>query len=291
MIDFYNKNVIQKAAIYQGENYLDVVIRKAPKWRGAKHRVKRHKLTSPGQRSLNCRRGAEYCRMLIKSNFAAGDYFVGLSFDDSNLPGDSKAAKRKFANYVARLRRRCPHPGRLKYLAIQEKGKHGGRVHYHVFINKASGLTFQNIIDCWGQGFVDVREISNTDRQGIEGGGLRGVALYVTKDFYNAEDLDNGLFPVAEGVTSGRRWCSSKNLEKPEMVAGSMSDKRYNKLCQHSEGSPIWAAVFEKQYKAYNIMQVTKEYNPLNGSYSIRVEMVRRRQKKKPTFCPVCVSG
>lgn len=291
MIDFCSQNFIRKNAIYQGQNYLDIVIDKSPKWHGAKHRARRHKMTSPVQRSLNCRRGAEYCRMLIKSNFVAGDYFIGLSFEDSNLPGDSKTAKRKFANYVARLRRRCPHPGRLKYLAIQEKGKQGGRVHFHVLMNRASGLTLQNIIDCWGQGFVDVREISNTNRQGMNGGGLVGIANYVTKGFYNYEDVNGNLFPGSEGVTSGRRWCSSKNLIKPETVAGSMSKKKYDKLCQCSEGSPIWAAVFERQYKAYNIISVIKEFNPFNGSYSIRVEMVRRRQKKKPTFCPVCVSG
>lgn len=101
---------------------------------------------------------------------------------------DEEAARllRNFIRQVKRLHKKMGLPP-LKYIAVTERGKRGGRYHHHVTL---SGDVLEGL---WKHGYVNSRYLQFTED------GLAGLGNYIMKS------------PVGK-----KAWSASKKLVDPE---------------------------------------------------------------------------
>lgn len=69
-------------------------------------------------------------RLLLEAQLGEPNFFVGLTYDDENLPADGRVSKREVQLFIKRVRRRTP----VRYFAVGEYGERGGRPHYHAVL-------------------------------------------------------------------------------------------------------------------------------------------------------------
>jgi hypothetical protein len=128
------RTVYREKRYYCGE-YLDVFI--FPVYSSGKRgsRGRKGKPTSAAQKKLNQRHREEKLVRLLHANFTPEDLELHLTYAEQ--PEDDEAAKRELANFLRRVRRYRKKNGLepLKYIAVTERGKQGGRYHHHVTLN------------------------------------------------------------------------------------------------------------------------------------------------------------
>lgn len=128
------RTVYREKRYYCGE-YLDVFI--FPVYSSGKRgsRGRKGKPTSAAQKKLNQRHREEKLVRLLHANFTPEDLELHLTYAEQ--PEDDEAAKRELANFLRRVRRYRKKNGLppLKYIAVTERGKRGGRYHHHVTIS------------------------------------------------------------------------------------------------------------------------------------------------------------
>lgn len=138
------------------------------------------KRSSAAQQSYNRRQRAKHLCRLANCNFARGDYWLTLTF--SSPPSD---AQREVANYLRRLKRRCP----IKYLYVIG-GECGERSHCHMLLK--SSLDAEKIGKLWTAGAARLRRL-NFGRYDIT-----GVALYMAKH------IEKGRYYPSHGLKQPR---------------------------------------------------------------------------------------
>ncbi|MCL2350590.1 MAG: hypothetical protein FWC67_03810, partial [Defluviitaleaceae bacterium] len=150
-----------------------------PIWRrGRRGRSGAQQMPKPSrvaQERLNHRNRARRVARLLHCNFAKGDLWATLTYDDAHLPADDAAAQRDIQNYIRRLRAFGKKQGgaqELKYIYVTERGK--GRVHHHIIMNFADREAAERL---WGKGAR-----GQTRRIAPDDFGLEGLANYITKE-------------------------------------------------------------------------------------------------------------
>lgn len=155
--------------------------------------------TSLEREALNIKTACMRLEFLLYANFEPDDWFVTLTYDDSHLPPNYDAARKKAPAFLRKVREARRARGQpVGYVYVME-GMHGDhRVHHHVVIHRADGD--ESLIRfCWGLGSVDIRTIE-------EFGGHRKLAKYLSK-----EPRKTGKLRVGQ-----RMWTPSKGLIQPE---------------------------------------------------------------------------
>lgn len=146
----------------------------------------------------------------LNCNFAAGDLWLTLTFDEAGLAqagGCLAGAKILARNFVARLCYRLKKQGiEAKWILAPSEvdGKTGEvvRPHMHLVIT-ARGFLLQDgtlrvgeerVDDIWGRGWIDVKP------------------LWRQKDFYR---LAAYIVNQSNGVPDEKKWTASRNMLKP----------------------------------------------------------------------------
>lgn len=235
--------------------YLDVFI--YPVFQTGKHRGGKREKRNPStevQKKLNQRHREEKLARLLHANFTPEDLEIHLTYRGEQ-PGSDKEAARNQRNYVRkiqRLRKRLGLPP-LKYIAVTERGKRGGRYHHHITVS--GGIDRDTLESMWEHGRANSRRLQ------FDENGLAGLAHYIVKS------------PVG-----GKAWSASKNLVDPEPKTrdGRISGRKARELAEQKQDSTR----FEKLYPGYLASGPAKVFhNDVNGGVYLSVRLYRKDRK------------
>lgn len=253
---------------YTCGEYLDVFF--YPVFETGKHsggkRAKR-KPSTDAQKKLNQRHREEKLARLLHANFTPEGLEIHLTYRVQ--PESDEEAKRHLQNFIRRLKRYiAKHDlGVLKYIAITERGKRGGRYHHHVTIEIEQGIDRDELEQLWtdteGHGYANSRRLQFNEE------GLEGLARYVVKS------------PAGK-----KSWFASRNLIDPEPKArdGRVSGKKVREMAENIQDG----TQFEKLYPGYRCAKAETWHNDVNGGCYLFVRLYRAdgkfikpKQKKK----------
>lgn len=171
-------------------------------------RGERREETSEDQQELNDKQAQRRLMRLINVNFDGrhGDMFVTLT----HTPGiEEEEARTEVGKMIKRMRALRKRKGLedIKYILITEC--QSGKWHHHLIINH--GLSLEEIQELWGKrGRTNASILSDTYTYG-------DLARYLVKTEKARKGSDNPENVKLQRRKYGRRWSSSKNLEKPEV--------------------------------------------------------------------------
>lgn len=243
------RTVYREKRYYCGE-YLDVYIFPVfETGRRASGRGKKRKPTSSAQKKLNQRHREQKLARLLHSNFTPDDLELNLSY--TVQPESDEEAARLLRNYIRRIQRLRKKRGLppLKYIAVTERGKKGGRYHHHITIS--GGIDRDELESLWGLGYANSRRLQFTEN------GLAGLAHYITKS------------PVGS-----KAWNASKNLVDPEPKTrdGHISARRARELARDTTDN----REFEKLYPGYLLADAGAFHNDVNGGVYLAARYYRQ---------------
>lgn len=252
----------------------------------------RRRKTSPAQVEINRRNSEKRIRRLCEANFGTGDVVMHPTFDYGfedyafsnptdrraefdrlGLPVDESGARRKFKNFIDRVKRyvkKCgKDPKELKYLYVLEKTKEPrdedinalpAHFHFHAIISGMDGcLTIEKLNELWGHGYTRAEPVN------MRFNGLKGFTKYISKRI-------NGR--------NGRklRWGHSKgNLTEPVVRE---SDRRISRTRLAKIARDVMAdgkEILEKLYPEYRLEEVpVVRYSDFVAGAYIYARMRRR---------------
>ncbi len=235
--------------------YLDVFIYpvfEAGRKSGGK-RAKR-KPSTEAQKKLNQRHREEKLTRLLHANFTPEDLEIHLTYRGEQ-PGSDEEAARNLRNYIRRVQRLRKKMGLppLKYIAVTERGKRGGRYHHHITVN--GGIDRDTLEELWESGRANSRRLQ------FDENGLAGLANYIVKS------------PVG-----GKAWTASKNLVDPEPRTRDerISGAKAKDLAEHRQDSTR----FEKLYPGYLASGPAEAFhNDVNGGTYLSIRLYRKDGK------------
>lgn len=225
---------------YACGEYLDVFIYpvfETGKCSGGKR--KKRKPSTDAQKKLNQRHREEKLVRLLHANFTPEDLEIHLTYRGKQPESDEEAARllRNYIRRVQRLRKKMGLPP-LKYIAVTERGKRGGRYHHHITIN--GGIDRDTLESLWDHGYANSRRLQFTED------GLAGLGHYIVKS------------PVGK-----KAWTASKNLVDPEPKTrdGRISGRKAHELAENIQDNTR----FEKLYPGYLMSAAEAFHNDVNG--------------------------
>lgn len=243
------RTLYREKRYYCGE-YLDVYI--FPVFETGKPRSgrqKKRKPTSAAQKKLNQRHREEKLARLLHANFTPDDLEVDLTY--AVQPENDEEAARLLRNYIRRIQRlrKKLALSPLKYIAVTERGKKGGRYHHHITVS--GGIDRDALEKLWGLGYANSRRLQFTEN------GLAGLAHYVTKS------------PIGS-----KAWNASKNLIDPEPKTrdGRISARQAKELLRDTTNN----AEYEKLYPGYFLSDAEAFHNEVNGGYYVAARFYRK---------------
>ena len=250
---------------YTCGEYLDVYIYpvfETGKLGGGKRAKK--KPSTEAQKKLNQRHREEKLVRLLHANFTPEDLEIHLTYKGEQ-PGSDEEAARNLRNYIRRIQRLRKKMGLppLKYIAVTERGKRGGRYHHHITVN--GGIDRDTLESMWEYGYANSRRLQFTED------GLAGLGNYIVKS------------PVG-----GKAWTASKNLVDPEPRTrdGRISGNKARELAKSLESGEKFAK-FESLYPGYLMSAAEAFHNDVNGGCYLVARFYRKdgkfiRPKQKP---------
>lgn len=211
--------------------------------------------TREAQRNLNVKNAKKRLIRKINANFTEDDICITLTY--KNAVPDLEQARKDIRNYIRRVRNYRQKNGlqEMKYIYVIEFGTDGRRkrVHHHVIM---SGMDRDEAERLWqGRGWANARRLQPDDY------GLEALARYMVKE-------PNG----------GKRWCASRNLEKPKITVADtkISKRKVEQMATDFEEKP--AAIFGKLFPEYTFNDCAVRFSDfVAGAY-----IYARMRKKAP---------
>lgn len=216
-------------------------------------RTKRKRESKPSQKNLNDKNARRYLIRLVNINFAEGDYWCTFGWNEGELPEDWRSAQKDIQRYIDRIRYRQGKRSRekIKYIYILAFDGYA-RPHFHLIISTA--LTRDELEDVWGKcDRPNTRRIKPDNKEM-----LVGMATYITQNPHRK-----------------KRWCPSKNLDKPGKPTRSyrkFSKKKAERMVKDYE---VMKEELEKAYPGYQLQEADARYNGINAAFYIYARMVR----------------
>lgn len=217
----------------------------------------RRRYNKEAQRSLKDRNARKYCERLINTNFTAGDLWITLTYTDARLPQSLEEAQANMQKYIKRInyrRRKAGLPG-AKYIYVTEWRQWGQsvRCHHHLIMDGA--LSMDTVEQAWKLG-----RRNETRRLDYDGNGVSGISNYITKD------------PAGK-----KRWCASKNLQKPieHKNHRQFSRKRVLEMAKNYDRA---VELVRKACPDCWFKSVERRYNDVNGLFYIYARLQKQCQ-------------
>lgn len=157
--------------------------------------------TPDAVRKNNDRLAEKKLTALINANFFPGDHHVTLTYRDIKSPEDQR---KELEGFIRRMKYEYKKRGEeFKYIHVTEyKGK---RPHHHIVMNY---IDLRIVHKQWKAGNIKASELDASRN-------YAALASYLIKE-------TNKTFRLADNATK-KRWCASKNLERPIVVKEVMS--------------------------------------------------------------------
>lgn len=150
-------------------------------------------------KKINERNAETNLRHLINTNFGYQDIHLVLTYRREKRPATPEAAKADLEKFLRKLRNHFKKRNQeLKYIAVTEyKNK---AVHHHLII---SSMDTRALTDLWPHGQPRPTYLDSSGQYGQ-------LASYLIKETSKTFNSDDSVH--------GKRWCASKNLEKPKIT-------------------------------------------------------------------------
>lgn len=216
-------------------------------------RVKR-KPSTEAQKKLNQRHRKEKLIRLLHANFTPDDLEIHLTYRSGERPESDEEAARNLRNFIRKVKRTRKKLGLppLKFIAVTERGKQGGRYHHHVTLS--GGIDRDTLESLWPHGYANSRRLQFTEE------GLAGLGHYIVKS------------PVGK-----KAWTASKNLVDPEPRTrdGRISGRKARELAENIKDNTR----FEKLYPGYLMSSAEVFHNDVNGGCYLVARLHRQDGK------------
>lgn len=161
-------------------------------------RKKNRKPTTQQQAEVNLRQAEKKLTGILNAAFNEDDAHIVLDYRKEERPGTWEEMRRDINEFFRRIRKEQKKQGKaLRYVHVMELGKKGAR-HHHIVTNAADAKVLR---ECWKKGRVHINPLDDT-------GQYRELASYLLK--YSDGAVRRGELK--------KRWYSSRNLPKPEIV-------------------------------------------------------------------------
>lgn len=217
-------------------------------------KTKKKRETSPSQSNLNDKNARRYLIRLANINFGKGDIWATFGWDDKYIPQDMEQAKKDVVNFIRRINRRRKKAGleNIKYIYIIAVDEHV-RPHFHILMT-GDGVDRDELEELWGKcSRPNTRRIKPDDDFLIT-----GLATYISNNPHGT-----------------KRWCPSKNLQKPEEPKRSYSKFKRAKVEKMAFDYETLKAEMEKAYPGFKFLDAEVRYNGINAAFYIYARMVR----------------
>ena len=156
-------------------------------------RQKKRKPTPEEILKMNRLNRERVCLRKLLNNFGIHDYYCTLTYRKDARPVDMTAAKKDFADFIDRLRRRYKKAGVvMKWIRNIEVGSRGAW-HVHVVLNRIKGLDIL-ISELWKKGRIDIQLI-------YQEGNMKKLAAYLTKSPVTDPGLKESHYWTSRGLT------------------------------------------------------------------------------------------
>lgn len=200
-------------------------------------REKRHAPTRDAQRKVNLRNKQKRLWRLCNMNFGPRDLIVNLTTEEWMTEENMLSRVRKFTRAMRKMAKAQGMP--CKYVYVIEITGEGDRRRFHVHMVMNRGFcTFEEMEKIWTHGSTTLKSVRKYP------GGLKGWALYVTKNKKTQERL------------LSRGWASSKGLTQPPPAT--VSDHKFSRAQADRLARAAFAdgrALFEKKYPGYALIE------------------------------------
>lgn len=227
----------------------------------AKARAARKNITPEKQKRLNRQRAERYIVQLADTNFTAEDIELTLTYRKHYQP-DAERCQKDVRNFLARLKRfrKKMGLGDPKYIYVIEGGrekKNGfGVTNFHCHMLMDGAVDRRTLEEIWEQGYANTKQLQPDEDRGLE-----EIAKYMIK----------------ESKTIGRRFCHSRNLEKPKIRAtDAKTSNRMVKALAHDVRNDAKEEM-EKRYPSYKFIDCRVYYSDQIDGVYIKVLMRKRR--------------
>ena len=217
-------------------------------------KTKKKRETSPSQSNLNDKNARRYLIRLANINFGKGDIWATFGWDNKYIPQDMEQAKKDVVNFIRRINRRRKKAGleNIKYIYIIAIDEHV-RPHFHILMT-GDGVDRDELEELWGKcSRPNTRRIKPDDDFLIT-----GLATYISNNPHGT-----------------KRWCPSKNLQKPEEPKRSYSKFKRAKVEKMAFNYETLKAEMEKAYPGFKFLDAEVRYNGINAAFYIYARMVR----------------
>lgn len=225
-------------------------------------RKSRYKETSPVQKELNDKHAKKYFARLAECNFGKDDWFLTLTYDNEHHPELIEEAEHQWELFSRRVKRLAKKKGcKVRFLEVTEQSAKG-RFHHHVLVGQDCGLSREELMSCWHNGWCDCKEVWEDREKNVA-----RLAKYMTKT-----------------MSGTRRWKSSRGLKKPQVFVNdnAVSNKQYRELSLFRENSVECRKKWEELYPGYEVIDYENFVNAEYGGCYIRVEL--RRVETPPSL-------
>lgn len=210
------------------------------------------------QDKYNDKKSQKHIERLINENFSNNDYWVTLTFDEENLPGDIKEARKKFNNYIARInyeRKKRGLSGTSRYVYCIEYGTEDNlRYHIHMVIDGELGMDAVISKWCYGKKKIETMEADDN--------GFAGISRYITKQTTRVK----------------RKYSTSKNLKQYKVKVNHYKFRQMDINEMIMDENKIQEKA-EKTYPGYVYLGCEKKYNWFNNRFYIHVRMRKKNNE------------
>lgn len=224
-------------------------------------RAARRNITPEKQKRLNRQRAERYISQLADCNFGENDIELTLTYKKHYQP-DAERCQKDVRNFLDRLKRYRKKNGLppAKYIYVIEGGrekKNGyGVTNFHCHMMMDGAVDRETLELIWENGYANTKRLQPDEDRGLE-----ELAKYMIK----------------ESKQTGRRFCHSRNLEKPKIrTKDARTSNRVVKAIAHDIRNEAKAEM-EKRYPSYKFIECKVYYSDQIDGVYIRVLMRKRR--------------
>lgn len=207
-------------------------------------REAKKQVTPETMRRVNLANAKRRIVQLADANFTEQDIHLTLTYENPPIYSRCQKDVQNFLKAVKRRREKQGLP-ELKYIYVIEDDQDGQKKRIHTHILMSGGMDREELEALWEKGYA------NADRLAPDERGLEAVARYLVKSQRNR-----------------RKWCSSKNLKKPDVRVSDckLSNAKVKRIARNLPNEA--KEILRKAYPGYEYVECKVKFSDqLDGCY------------------------
>lgn len=223
-------------------------------------RTRKKRESKPSQKNLNDKNARRHLIRLVNINFGENDIWATFGWDNRHMPKDMEEARRHIKNFIGKINYRQKKANRenIKYIYILAYDEYT-RPHFHIIMT-GDGMDRDEIENLWTK-----CERKNTRRiKPDDDFLLTGIATYISKNPHGS-----------------KRWCPSKNLEKPKEPTKSYKKFSRSKVRRMVRDYEELKTHMEKAYPGFEFLDAETRHSGIHDGFYIYARMIKRGTKWK----------